>query len=313
MNMYLINGESYLLVNEEISKIIKDNKNIVSYDLNESTLEEVLIEAGYLSLFQEEKFIVVKNAKFFGSGKLTDKETSMLENYLEHPNKLSTILFICYEKLDTRKKITKLFKEKYKVISIPSLKPYEIVNKVGEYIRKAGFQIENELVKYIVDNSLNNYDLAINEVNKLMLYYDYPSKISKNQLEEIISKSINTNNFIFIDAVMDGDLEKSLDLLNDLKITKTEPTIIFSLFARDIRLMMQIKSLLDKSKSEYEIMNELGLQEWQLNKYLKKAFPFKINELESLLIKLSNLDLDIKSGKKDKYIALELFILDVCE
>lgn len=313
MKMYLINGESYLLVNDEISKIIKDNKNIVSYDLSENSLEEVLIEAGYLSLFQEEKFIIVKNAKFFGSGKLSDREMSMLESYLDNPNELSTIIFICYEKLDARKKITKLFKEKYQTISIPVLKPYEIVNKVGEYIRKFGFLIDNELVKYIVDNCLNNYDLSINEANKLMLYYNSPSKITKSQLEDIISKSINTNNFTFVDAVIDRDLEKSLNLLNDLKITKTEPTVIFSLLARDIRIMMQIKSLLVQNKREYEIMSELGLQDWQLDKYLKKAFPFKIDELELLLVRLSNLDLDIKSGKKDKYIALELFILDICE
>ena len=76
--------------------------------------------------------------------------------------------------------------------------------------------------------------------------------------------------------------------------------------------MLNIKKLLEQNKREYEILNELNLMDWQLEKYLKKAFPYKIKELEEWLIKLEELDLKIKSGKLDKYYALELLILDIC-
>ena len=72
MKVYVINGESYFLINEEISKIIKDSKNITTFDLNINTLEDVIIEAGYYSIFQEDKYIIVKNANFFGSEKLNE-------------------------------------------------------------------------------------------------------------------------------------------------------------------------------------------------------------------------------------------------
>ena len=89
--------------------------------------------------------------------------------------------------------------------------------------------------------------------------------------------------------------------------------MILSLLARDFRIMLQIKTLQKEEKREYEILSELGLQDWQLNKYLNKIFPFKIKELESILIKIADIDLSIKTGKVNKYTALELFILDVCE
>jgi len=91
-----------------------------------------------------------------------------------------------------------------------------------------------------------------------------------------------------------------------------EPTVLLSLLARDIRIMLQIKNLLEQNKREYEILNELKLMDWQLEKYLKKAFPYKKKELEEWLVKLCRLDLKIKSGKLDKYYALELLILDIC-
>ena len=206
----------------------------------------------------------------------------------------------------------KVLKEKYEIINIPTLKYYEIENRVEKYFEKEGYKISKDTVKYIVANSLNNYDLVMSEVEKIILYYNEPCYIKKEDVENIISKSINTNNFLFVDALIDGDLDKSLSLLKDLKTMKVEPTILISLIARDIRIMLNIKKLLEQNKREYEILNELNLMDWQLEKYLKKAFPYKIKELEEWLIKLEELDLKIKSGKLDKYYALELLILDIC-
>ena len=312
MKIVLISGESILLINEEINKIIKDNKNVTSFDMFENTIEDVLLEAGYFSMFEEEKFIIVRNATFFGSGKLNEKETESLLKYLENPNSLSSIIFICNEKIDARKKITKIVKEKYEIINIPNLKYYEIENRVENFFKKREYTIDKDTVKYIVANSLNNYDLVMGEVEKIISYYDNPCYVLRKDVENIVSKSINTNNFLFVDAIIDGDLEKSLSLLSDLKTMKVEPTILISLIARDIRIMLNIKKMLEQNKREYEIMSTLNLLDWQLEKYLNKAFPYKIKELEEWLVKLTNIDLKIKSGKLDKYYALELLILDIC-
>ncbi len=312
MKIVLINGESRLLINEAINNIIKDNKNVTSFDMGINSIDDVLLEAGYFSMFEEEKFIIIRNANFFGSGKLNEKDTTSLLNYFNNPNSLSSLIFICNEKLDSRKKITKVLKEKYEIINIPTLKYYEIESRVEKYFQKENYKIDKDTIKYIVANSLNNYDLVMSEVEKIILYYNNPCYIKKSDVENIISKSINTNNFLFVDALIDGDLEKSLALLNDLKTMKVEPTILIALIARDIRIMLNIKKLLEQNKREYEILSELNLMDWQLEKYLKKAFPYKIKELEEWLVKLEDLDLKIKSGKLDKFYALELLILDIC-
>ena len=276
MKIVLINGESILLINEAVSSIIKDNKNVTSFDMNGCGIEDILLEAGYFSMFEEEKFIIVRNANFFGSSKLNEKDMSSLLKYLENPNNLTNIIFICSEKIDARKKITKLMKEKYEIITIPNLKYYEIENRIEKYFLKASYKIDKDTVKYIVASSLNNYDLAMSECEKIILYYNNPCYIKKEDVANIVSKSINANNFLFVDALIEGDLEKSLNLLNDLKTMKVEPTILISLIARDIRIMLNVKKLLEQNKREYEILSELNLMDWQLEKYLKKAFPYKI-------------------------------------
>ncbi len=312
MKIILVNGESRLQINEVISNIIKDNKNVTSFDLSIDSIEDIILEAGYFSLFDEEKYIVIRNANIFGSAKISEKDTELLLNYFKNPNTLTNIIFVCNEKLDNRKKITKVLKEQYEIKIIPVLKYFEIENKVSDYFKAKGYQIDKETVRYIVQNSLNQYDIVMMEIEKIMLYYEKPCTINKKDIENIISKSINTNNFALIDAIIDGNLEKSLSLWEDLKTMKVEPTVIISLLARDIRIMLQIKLLLNANKREYEILNELKLMDWQLEKYLKKAFPYKIKELEGWLVRLANLDLQIKTGKIDKFMAIDLLILDIC-
>lgn len=311
MKINLICGESYLLINEEIKKIVRNSTNITTLDILNSSIEDILTEINYVPMFAEDRYIIIKNANFFGTEKLKESDNELLLKYLENPGD-TTIIFVCNTKLDLRKKITKIIKDKYNLINIPTLKVYEIEKRLLDVFNKNNYKIDNESIKYIVKASLNNYDIAMNEVEKIMLYYDNPSNITYNDILNITSSSINTNNFLFVDSLIDGDLENSLKLFQDLKTMKVEPSIILSLIARDYRILLSIKKLLEQNKREYEIMKELNLQDWQVNKYLKKAFPYKIKELESILIKLSDLDLNIKTGKIDKYIALELFILDVC-
>ena len=312
MNGYVINGESYLLINEAINDIIKDNKNVVVFDLINDTLDSVLVEAGYYSFLEEKKYIIVKNANFLASGKLSEELSQKLINYIKEPNPNSVLIFVVNEGLDNRKKITKVVKEKYKVIKIANLKSYEIVNRVRDMFRSDNFNIDLESIKYIVANSLNNYDMVWQEVEKIKLYFGDKKNISFEEIRNIVAKAINTNNFLFVDEVVSNNLEGSIRLLEDLKTMKVEPTVLISLLARDFRYILNVKILQNKGVREDEIMNKLGLLDWQLDKYLKKAFIYKIKELEEIIIKLSEIDLDIKRGVVDKFLGLKLFILDIC-
>ncbi len=116
--MYLIYGESYRLIEEEIQKIIKNETNLVTLDLQESCLDDILTEATYVSMFEESKIIIVKNALFFTSNKDKEEDMQKLLNYMENPIATTTLIFTTYEKIDNRKKVTKMFEKKYKIINV---------------------------------------------------------------------------------------------------------------------------------------------------------------------------------------------------
>lgn len=309
--MYLIYGESYRLIEEEINKIIKENTNIITLDLNLSSLEDVIREATYVSMFQEQKFLIVKNAFFFACGKTNEEELEILLKYMENPIALTTIIFTMYEKVDARKKIYKEFAKKYKVISTGTLSNNDLMTKIRDIGFKKKFQMDNETIEYIINACGNNYDLIYSELNKIFLYYKEPQKINLEDVKEIVSKVLADNNFKFVDAVINKNAFLSLKLLEDLYILKVDPIALLLLLTREYRLMLSTMILLESGVRKKDIGRQLGLQDWQVDKIQRESTNYYKDDLTNFLKKLSLIDYRIKSGNGDKYLELKTFLLEV--
>ena len=309
MNIYLITSDSIKLIDEELKKILKKETNIETFDLNNVELEDILIEAQYVSMFNDKRVIVVKNANIFGSGKIVEKKAELLLKYLESPNENTILIFTYNDKCDTRKKVTKLIKEKYSYIEIPKLSFNDLTNKIRNNLKSDGFSIESDSINYIINNCLNNYDLIYNELEKLKLYYDNPCKISFNDVKKIISNNIDDNNFKFIEAVINNDLERAFKLLDDLSLLKVEPISLVSLLAREYRLLYCTKTLYDDKRDLNSISCELKLQNWQVEKMLKNSFKYTYDELENNILNLNECDVQMKSVYFDKITLFKTYLL----
>ncbi|MBE6160737.1 MAG: DNA polymerase III subunit delta [Firmicutes bacterium] len=309
MNIYLIVSESIRLIDEEIKKITKNLINIEKFDLNIISLEELLNEASYLSLFNEKRVIIAKNSYMFGNDKENKTNNELLLKYIENPNENTVLIFTYNGKADMRKKITKEIKEKYKLINIEKLKFSDLQDKIRTIVKNDGYTIDLDSINYLINNCLNNYDLIYNELEKLKLYYNAPCKFEFEDVKKIVSKSIDENNFKFVEYIINRDLKKAFKMLDDFNILKVEPISLINLLAREYRLMYFTKQLYEENKSLNTISKELKLQDWQTEKILKNSFNYNYNELENNLLVLNECDLQIKSVYFDKYSLLKIFML----
>lgn len=309
--MYLIYGESYRLIEEEIKKIVKNETNIVTMDLSVSTLDDVIREATYVSMFQEKKFLIVRNATFFTSEKTKEETLELLFKYMENPVALTTIIFTMYDKVDARKKVYKEFAKKYKVISVSNLSINDLMTKVRDYCFQNKFKIDNETISYILNACGNHYDLAYNELNKIFLYYQEPQKIELTDVKEIVSKILVDNNFKFVEAVINKEGKLALKLLEDLMVLKVDPIALLMLLTREYRLMLSASTLMRNGFQKNDVAKALSLQEWQLDKILRENAGYYEDDLKSYLKKLATIDYKIKSGEGDKFLELKTFLLEV--
>lgn len=309
--MYLVYGESFHLINEEVEKITKNSPNIVTMDLNINTLEDVLTEATYVSMFNEEKYIIVKNSYIFTSKKVHDSVVDLFLKYMENPVPLSKIIFTSLENIDLRKKLTKNFKEHYRIINTNIVKRDDLIYKLREYVRSNKYKIETEAINYLITNLQSNYDLIYSELNKLFLYYNEPCMITYEDVKNITSKCLNDNNFKFVESVINKDLNTANNILKDLYTLKVDPIALISLLAREYRLILYTKILMSNGFYKDSLTKKLSLQDWQVDKLIKEGNNYSDSEIKKYLKFIAEIDYKIKRGIYDKFMALKLILINI--
>lgn len=310
-DIYLIYGANYTLVNKEIKKITNNYNDIVCYDLSNDNISLLLDDASCMSIYNEKKVIVGENAYFLTSQNTNvDHNIEYLTKYLnsnEHENTI--ILSVISEKLDERKKIVKLLKEKAKVIYKDVIDEKKLENFVIEEFKNSGKKIDFNTAKYFVNYVGKNVDIIISEINKMLIYKDNDNIITKEDINDISAKAFKDNIFDLIDGIMNKDYKKMYECYYDLKRLNEEPIKIISLLANQFTLIYQVKLLSKQNTMQSDIASILKVHPFRVKLAINN--DYSLNSLEEILKNLHKLDYEIKSGKIDKSVGLDYFLLNI--
>lgn len=312
MNVYLIASESYKLLNEELKKIVPQDGNIIKYDLRISTLEDVINEAGYFSLLNEMKYIIVKAGDLFKPSKKEDssvpsKDTKLLENYLKNPALNSKIIFTSYEMPDKRKKIFKVINENKNYIEVPTLNKKDLTYKCIDLLKQKGYRISYDLASFIVDNSYVNYDILLNELEKIYVLVK-PKNLEKEDIKDIISLSVSNKTYTYISAIVKGDLKSALEASSTFEKMKIDPIVVLISLAKEMQIYLNIK----EGISPKDIQRLYLKEDWMMKGYMQNADSYTVKELKKIITILNNYDYGLKCGTLDKSVALDLLALELC-
>ena len=313
MENYLIACDSYKIVKEQVTKITCDSLNVVKYDLKSNTISEVINEANYFSLLNEQKYIIIHADNLFKSYKKDEKkedtndDVKLLENYFKNPNDKCSLIFISYEMPDKRKKVYKLLMDKGKVIIQEPLNKKELTYKCMDLLKEKGYTINYETANFIVENSYVNYDIMTNELEKIYTLLA-PKKVFIDDLKDIISVSITNKSFEFISAIINRDLKAAIESSKNFDRLKVEPAMIIVMLAKEYQIM----NLLLNGMSKKEVQFMFHKEDWQMNNYLLNIEKYTKSEIKKAIIMLADYDYKYKSGLLDKSIIIELLTLDFC-
>lgn len=307
--LYLLYGLERFLINEEIKKIISENNideySISKFNAKQNTIEDILLDAISLPLFGEKRLIIVEDAYFFTSDKVDENVSKKLEDYLNNYSKNSIIIFIVNnEKLDERKRLTKLAKSNAKIKEFNSKKDSnEIIRD-----RLKDYNIDYRNITLIKEKLNNQNELIDSEINKLITYKD-DKNISEDDIENVITDYPKVDFFEFIDNIINKNIKESIKTYEELLKLKEEPIKIIVTLANQFRLMYQSKKMSEAGYSEKDIATELGEHPYRVKLAILKANNYKDSDLLTNLKKLGEINLNAKKGLTDSSVALELFIL----
>ena len=307
---YLLYGTEKFLIDKEIKNIISKNKvdeiNISKYDLEINSLNEILDDANTVSLFSNNKLIIVENAYIFSrvQNKKIDN-IEILENYLKNSSDTIIIFINNNEKLNKIKKIVKLIKEKGVIKEFNPLK--NINNTVKNMFDD--YKISDSCINLLIDRVGNSLELLYQEAEKLKTYKINDKIITNKDIEDLVIEKINVDIFKFVDDIINKNKKEAIKTYKELLKLNEEPIKIIALLASKFRLMYQANKLAKKGYTEESIYEMLKVHKYPVHLAILAGYKYNSEILLKYLNDLADLDIGIKTGEKDKELALELFIL----
>lgn len=312
--VYLLYGEEDYLkkyYEKEIKKsIIANGAEIMNLDIfeeNDIETGKIIDACETLPFMNKFRLVIIKNSSFFIQGK--KNETEKINDYINNIPETSIIVFI-ENKIDKR---NKLFKSINSIGRCTEFKtPYD--NDLIQWIKKLftaeNKSIDNNTAMFLIRTVGNKMEALNTEIEKLLNYKKDSLEISKQDIENICIKSLETKIFDLVDAIGNKKPEIALDIYNNMILLKESPIMILSMIARQFRIILQSKYLLKQGKTIDEISKRIN----QRNFVVKECLNQSRNFTNKLLIKALNdcleCDINIKTGKISDKLGVEMIILN---
>ncbi|MBC1552772.1 DNA polymerase III subunit delta [Listeria booriae] len=320
--IYLIIGTEDYIINETKKRLIANildtedtDFNYANFDLDETAIEQVIEEAETIPFFGDRRLIVASNPSFLTTEKTKSKiehRTARFEDYLNEPVDYSILVIIArVEKLDERKKLTKLLKKQATIVDAKRPNDAELRKWILSAIKNNDFSMEIPAIERLMELTGGQLTTAMNELDKLMLYKLESREISVADVESLVVRSLEQNIFLLLDKMIALDISGALSIYYDLLKQKEEPIKILALIASQFRLLTQIKLLEKQGFSQQQVAQKLKVHPFRVKIGARQAKSFSYEQLTATLERLAEMDFEMKTGYGDKAQKLEWFLFSL--
>ncbi|MFV0561227.1 MAG: DNA polymerase III subunit delta [Enterococcus sp.] len=294
-----------------------DDLNFLSFDMETTTIDNVIAEAETLPFFGDRRFVFVENPYFLTGEKKTtglEQNTDLLVDYLKQPLETTVlVIFAPYQKLDERKKVTKQLKKVAKVINVQPLGEKEVRRYLAHTLENANITMDREAIDLFLRLTDLELSKMMNELGKLIVYGQGQGRITRAEVLELVPKTLEHNIFDMTQYVLTGDAEQALRLYDDLLLQGEETIKINAILLSQLRLFLQTKILMKIGYQQANIADTLKVHPYRVKLAMQQVRKFDEQTLITLFDQLVEIDYQIKSGQMDKELLFQLFVLRTSE
>lgn len=312
-SIYLIYGEDEFLKNklqkDFIDKSLSQSMQMMNLDIFDEKNSNVnsIIDAFSTAPFMSEKrLIIVKNSGLFSDGRKNDSNLMQL-NLETVPN--TSILIFFEKKVDKRQKLYKETAKKGIVYEITNPSQNDLIKWITNTFEDNNKKISRDYIILLMRNVGYDMNVLTNEINKLISFKSNENKISKQDINSVCTKSIESKIFDLVDAIGNKNLSTALSNYKNMIINREKPIHILNMVARQFRIIFQTKYLSSKNFNTIEISRKLSLRNFIVDDALSQSKYFTNKSLMNALEDCLKTDKNIKTGFMQDEIAVELLII----
>jgi DNA polymerase III subunit delta len=310
--IYFIYGQDSYRAKRKLEEIIlsykkvhKSGLNLIYIDANEKDFKYFYSNLQINSMFAEKKLIVLKNV--FSDSKFQ-------EDFLEEAKNLEGVkdIIIVYEENvpDKRTKFFKAMQKCAKCQEFDYLSPVMLQKWVIQEFEKNKVKVNSDALDLMVSFVGNDLWKMTNEINKLS-NYKVGSIITKEDIELLVKPSIENDIFKTIEAVASRDKKQALVLLHKHLENGDNSLYLLSMISYQFRNLLIIKELQDMQKPYGVVVKKSGLHPFVAQKSYYLCNQFSMPQLKKIYQKIFQVDSDIKTGKIESELALDLLLSEI--
>jgi len=319
-NVALVLGDqSYL--QQKIKKNLKTlipadelTMNFASYDMETTSISQAISDASSAPFFGEKRLVFVNNPYFFtGSthkGSKVNHNLDDLLDYLQHPEPSTILVFFApYDKLDSRKKISKQLKSVAEIIDISNLKEPQIKRIIKNELEQDNFQIKPSAEQLLLERTNGDLTLIMNELPKLKLYCHSSKLVDDDAVRGLVTKTLDQNVFDLVGAVLSQNTALAIRLYQELLLSKVEPLQINAILVSQFRLLLQVQILTRHGYSQGTLASTLKVHPYRVKLSLQTVKHFNVLLLQKAYLGLIDVEKKLKSTTQDPETLFELFMV----
>ena len=306
-NVYLLYGTEDYLKRQYRDKLKHalvepdDTMNFSAYEGKDINPKELIDLSETLPFFKEKRMILVENSGFFKNS------CDDLAEYMGQVPESTCFVFV-EEEVDKRSKLFKAASRAGSAVEFETPKEDMLIRWILGRIQREGKKITQSVMQLFLSKTGSDMENIDKELEKLICYTLDKTEISAADVEAICTGQAENKIFEMIDAISAKNQKKALDLYYDLLALKEAPMRILFLIARQFQNLLLIKSMSAKGYP-VSIAKTAGMPSFAVQKNLRQAGAFKINQLKEAIEDCGQAEEDVKTGRMADQLAVELLIV----
>lgn len=304
---YLLYGEEVYLKRQYRDKLVNamttpgDTMNYSVYQGKDINPGELIDLAETLPFFAERRVILVEDSGFFKSS------CDSLAEYIPQINETTCFIFVESE-VDKRGKTYKAIKKAGSAVEFVPQTEAVLTRWVLGRIKRENKNITQKVMQLFFDRTGFDMSNIDRELEKLLCYTMKKDVIEAEDVKAVVTEQISNKIFDMVDAISSHNQQRALELYYDLLTLKEAPMRILFLITRQFRILAQVKELSGKGFSNKDIAQRVGVPEFAVRKYQGQNRNYTKEKLIQALKDAAIAEEEVKTGKLNEKIAVEIFI-----
>ncbi len=311
----LLFGEEDFLIDEAVQDLIKVTVpqevyafNVDVIDGEKAEVKDVLSLVSSYPMMNEKRVVVVREALKFIS---TEKDKELLQRYVLSPVETSCFVLVGEKKPDFRVKLFAELKKSGAVYEFPRLYEHQVPAWIENRLKNCGKSIEPEaaiVFLSVVGTSLRSLN---NEIEKLLTFIGDKQTVTTDDILAVVGVTRGATVFDLQNAIGERNFSKALAITKALLNAKESPQGIIVMLTRYILQLIKTKELYCNNVPRENIASELKIHPFFIDGYINAAQRFSMVEFESALLRLRDVDIQLKTSAVTENHAMEILLYSI--